>query len=117
MTETEAAATNYIDPTSQQPLIKTSEPSYFFRLAKYQKQLIDHINSHPLFILPVERKQEILTRLEEPLIDLSISRTTFDWGIPCPKGNDELKEKHVMYVWFDALTNYLTGVDYSTGGE
>jgi methionyl-tRNA synthetase len=115
VTETEAQACNYIDVTSGKPLTKTSEPSYFFKLSKYQKKLIDHINNNPLFILPEERKVEMLTRLEEPLIDLSLSRTTFDWGIPIPSQGE--KEKHVMYVWFDALTNYLTGIDYPNGAN
>jgi methionyl-tRNA synthetase len=113
VTETEAQACNYIDVASEKPLVKTSEPSYFFKMSKYQQQLIDYINTHPLFILPEERKVEMLERLKEPLIDLSVSRTTFEWGIPIPSQGE--KEKHVMYVWFDALTNYLTGIDYPSG--
>ncbi|QKF94573.1 methionyl-tRNA synthetase [Fadolivirus algeromassiliense] len=117
VTETEAQSTNYMDGTI--PLIKTSEPSYFFRMGKYQDRLIKHIQDHPEFIFPEEKRMEILDRLKEPLNDLSISRTTFDWGIPVPdsfKGKpDNVIEKHVMYVWFDALTNYLSGVDYPLG--
>jgi methionyl-tRNA synthetase len=113
VTETEALACNYIDTASGKPLTKTSEPSYFFKMSKYQQKLIDYINTHPLFILPEERKVEMLERLKEPLIDLSVSRTTFDWGVPIPSQGE--KEKHVMYVWFDALTNYLTGIDYPNG--
>jgi methionyl-tRNA synthetase len=111
VTETEALACNYIDTVSGKPLTKTSEPSYFFKMSNYQEKLIQYIKNNENFILPSERKIEILTRLEEPLLDLSISRTTFDWGIPCPSQGE--KEKHVMYVWFDALTNYLSGVGYN----
>lgn len=73
-------------------------------MSKYQQRLIDHINSHPEFVQPDLRRNEILARLKEPLQDLSASRTTFTWGIPVPGD-----EKHVMYVWFDALTNYVSG--------
>ena len=121
--ETEAKKMNYKDGDT--PLIKTEEPSYFFRLSKYQDQIIKYIQTHPDFIFPNERREEILERLnnkKEPLLDLSISRTSFDWGIDIPekfKGKPEnLKDnvdKHVMYVWFDALTNYLSGVDYPCG--
>jgi DNA/RNA-binding domain of Phe-tRNA-synthetase-like protein len=72
-------------------------------MSKYQKTLIKHINTNPQFILPHAKKNEILTRLKEPLKDLSISRTNFNWGIPLPNDN-----KHHIYVWFDALINYLT---------
>lgn len=85
--------------------IKTE--SYFFKLSEFQEKLIEHIKQNPEFILPEARRNEILKRLEEPLRDLSISRTNFTWGITIP--NDE---KHVIYVWFDALLNYLSGIDY-----
>ena len=85
-----------------------SEESYFFRQSRYQKQLIEHIESHPEFIQPARRRNEILARLrEDELRDLSVSRTTFDWGIPVPDAPG-----HVLYVWFDALTNYLTGTGW-----
>lgn len=74
-------------------------------MSKYHQALIDHINNHPEFIQPDYRRNEILSRLKEPLLDLSISRTTFTWGVPVPDD-----EKHVMYVWFDALTNYVSGM-------
>uniref|UniRef100_A0A6B2KY41 methionine--tRNA ligase n=1 Tax=Arcella intermedia TaxID=1963864 RepID=A0A6B2KY41_9EUKA len=111
VTDTEAEKSNYKDPGSGKPLVKTSEPSYFFRMSKYQERLIQHILDNPGFIFPEEREAEVLTRLREPLLDLSISRTTFDWGVKCPTREPD----HVMYVWFDALTNYLTGVDYPDG--
>lgn len=115
VTEFEAQSMNLMDGTT--PLIKTSESSYFFKLSKYHDRIVQHITNNPDFIFPSEKRNEILERLKEPLTDLSISRTSFDWGIPIPenfKGNQS-EEKHVMYVWFDALTNYLSGVDYPDG--
>ncbi len=88
------------------------EPSYFFRLSAYQDRLLAHYEANPDFIAPRERRNEILAFVKGGLQDLSISRTTFDWGIPVPDAPG-----HVMYVWVDALTNYLTGVGYpDTGG-
>ncbi len=83
------------------------EPSYFFRLGKYQKQLLEFYEKNPDFILPRARKAEIVNRVKEGLRDLSVSRTSFSWGIPLP--NDP---KHVAWVWFDALLNYVSVVDY-----
>ena len=80
------------------------EESYFFRLSKYPKFLLDLYKKNPDFILPKERRNEIIARVKEGLNDLSISRTSFSWGIPFP-----LDKKHITYVWFDALFNYLTG--------
>lgn len=80
------------------------EESYFFKLSKYQKFLLDLYKKNPEFILPKERRNEVISRVQEGLNDLSISRTSFDWGIPFP-----LDKKHVVYVWFDALFNYLSG--------
>ncbi|MDV2975800.1 UNVERIFIED_CONTAM: methionine--tRNA ligase [Actinomycetes bacterium ARC8] len=85
----------------------TEEESYFFRLSKYQDKLLDYYQNNPEFGAPRSRFNEVVRFVEGGLTDLSISRTTFDWGIPVP-GN----EKHVMYVWVDALTNYLTGVGF-----
>lgn len=111
VTETEAKETDYKDPVSGKPLKQMEEESFFFRQSKYQAQLIEHIEKHPEFIQPEGRRAEILYRLKnDELRDLSVSRTTFDWGIPVP-GNS----KHVLYVWFDALTNYLTGCDFPDG--
>ncbi len=86
---------------------KLKEESYFFRMSKYQDQLLAHIEANPDFIQPKSRRNEILSFVREGLRDLSISRTTFSWGIPVP-GND----KHVIYVWFDALTNYISALGY-----
>ncbi|WPR66146.1 methionine--tRNA ligase [Glutamicibacter protophormiae] len=85
----------------------TEEESYFFRLSKYQDKLLAYYKENPDFGAPRSRFNEVVRFVEGGLTDLSISRTTFDWGIPVP-GND----KHVMYVWVDALTNYLTGVGF-----
>jgi methionyl-tRNA synthetase len=83
------------------------EPTYFFRLSAYQQKLLDLYEANPDFIAPKERRNEILSFVRGGLQDLSISRTTFDWGIPVPGA-----EGHVMYVWVDALTNYITGVGF-----
>ena len=83
------------------------EESYFFRLSKYQDRLLDHYKNNPKFILPESRKNEVIKFVESGLKDLSISRTTFDWGVRVPNDNG-----HVMYVWVDALTNYLTGINF-----
>ncbi len=79
--------------------------SYFFRLGKYREPILRHIRENPEFICPVERRNEIIARLEEEVLDLSISRNTFDWGIPLPDD-----PQHVLYVWIDALSNYISAV-------
>lgn len=94
-------------PDCNRPVEKLKEESYFFRMSKYQDQLLAHIESHPDFIQPKSKRNEIISFVKEGLRDLSVSRTTFTWGIPVP-GND----KHVIYVWFDALTNYITALGY-----
>ncbi|QNN65894.1 methionine--tRNA ligase [Sphingomonas rhizophila] len=94
------------------PVEWTVEESWFFRLSKYQQPLLDHYAAHPEFIQPSSRRNEVLRFVEGGLKDLSVSRTSFDWGIPVPGSPG-----HVMYVWLDALTNYLTGVGYPNGGE
>jgi methionyl-tRNA synthetase len=91
-------------PIHKRPVEILKEPSYFFRLSKYEKFLLELYEKHPEFILPEARRNEIRNRVKEGLKDLSISRTSFDWGIPFP-----LDKKHITYVWFDALFNYLTG--------
>ena len=83
------------------------EPTYFFRLSAYQQKLLDLYEANPDFIAPKERRNEIISFVKGGLQDLSISRTTFDWGIPVPGAPG-----HVMYVWVDALTNYITGVGF-----
>jgi methionyl-tRNA synthetase len=85
----------------------TVEESWFFRLSAYQDRLLDHYRAYPDFIRPEARRNEVLRFVEGGLADLSISRTSFDWGVRVPGS-----ETHVMYVWLDALTNYLTGVGY-----
>src|SRR6056300_270915 len=89
------------------PVTWVEEESYFFLLSNYQEKLLEYYKKHPEFILPATRKNEVTKFVESGLKDLSISRTTFDWGIKVP--NDE---SHVMYVWVDALTNYLTGTNF-----
>lgn len=89
-------------------VIEVSEPTYFFRLSKYADKLLKYYDEHPNFILPKHRKNEVVSFISQGLQDLSISRTTFTWGIPL-----ELDDKHIIYVWFDALNSYLTGANYS----
>ncbi len=89
------------------------EEAYFFRMSKYADRLIEHINSHPEFIQPVSRKNEMMNNFLLPgLQDLCVSRTSFKWGIPVDFDN-----KHVVYVWLDALTNYITGIGYDADGN
>jgi methionyl-tRNA synthetase len=89
------------------PVEWTEEKTYFFRLSGYAQKLLDWYNAHPDFILPETRRNEIVSFVKAGLQDLSISRTTLNWGVPVPGA-----PSHVMYVWVDALTNYLTGVGY-----
>jgi methionyl-tRNA synthetase len=93
------------------PVEWTAEESWFFKLSKYQQPLLDHYAANPDFIQPDSRRNEVLRFVEGGLSDLSISRTSFDWGVPAPDAPG-----HVMYVWLDALTNYLTGLGYPDGG-
>jgi len=100
-------------PVHQKPLEALSEESYFFRLSRYQDQLIKHIETHDDFIIPNERRNEVLSLLKNnELHDLSVSRTSTSWGIPVP-GDD----KHVIYVWIDALVSYLSALESSTFDE
>ena len=93
-------------------VIDVKEVSYFFKLSKYEDALLKYIEEHPEFIKPEGKKNEVIAFIKQGLQDLSISRTTFDWGIPL-----ELEEGHVIYVWFDALTNYLTGAGFAKDPE
>ena len=93
-------------PIHKTKIEKLKEPSYFFKLSKYQKKLLEFYKNNPEFISPSFRKKEIINRVEEGLQDLSISRTSFNWGIQLP-----FDKKHVCYVWFDALLNYYSGAD------
>ena len=89
------------------------EEAYFFKMSKYAQRLIDYINEHPEFIQPVSRKNEMMNNFLLPgLQDLCVSRTTFKWGVPV-----DFDDKHVVYVWLDALTNYITGLGYNLDGE
>ncbi len=89
------------------------EEAYFFKMSKYADRLIEHINTHPEFIQPVSRKNEMMNNFLLPgLQDLCVSRTSFQWGIPV-----DFDPKHVVYVWLDALTNYITGIGYDCDGE
>ncbi|WP_416355687.1 methionine--tRNA ligase [Aureimonas phyllosphaerae] len=94
------------------PVEWVEEESYFFRLSQFADRLLAHYDEHPDFIGPAERRNEIVSFVRSGLKDLSISRTTFDWGIPVPGD-----ERHVMYVWVDALTNYLTATGFPDGGD
>jgi methionyl-tRNA synthetase len=97
------------------PVEWTEEETYFFRLSAYEDKLLKHYEQHADFILPPERRNEVVSFVKGGLEDLSISRTTLDWGIPVPSPKREDGENspaHVMYVWVDALTNYLTGVGF-----
>ena len=94
-------------PDCGKELRMVKEESYFFRMSKYQDALLKHIDEHPDFILPRSRRNEVISFIKQGLQDLSISRNTFEWGIPI-----EFAPGHITYVWFDALTNYLTAVGY-----
>lgn len=100
-------------PDCGHPVTPAKEEAYFFRMSKYAQRLIDHINTHPEFIQPVSRKNEMMNNFLLPgLQDLCVSRTSFKWGIPV-----DFDPKHVVYVWLDALTNYITGIGYDCDGE
>ena len=94
-------------PDCGRPLELVQEESYFFRMSKYQDRLLKHIEDHPEFIQPASRRNEMVNFIKQGLEDLCVSRTTFDWGIQVP-----FDKKHVVYVWFDALTNYITAAGY-----
>ena len=94
-------------PDCKRAVDKVKEESYFFRMSKYQDQLLEYIEKNPDFIQPSYRKNEVVSFVKSGLRDLSISRTSFKWGIPVPGD-----ERHVIYVWFDALVNYITAAGY-----
>ena len=100
-------------PDCGRPVQPAKEEAYFFKMSKYADRLIDYINTHPEFIQPVSRKNEMMNNFLLPgLQDLCVSRTSFKWGIPV-----DFDPKHVTYVWLDALTNYITGIGYHCDGE
>ena len=99
-------------PDCGRPVEEVAEEAYFFKMSHYADQLLSHIESHPDFIQPTSRRNEMINFIRQGLDDLCISRTSFDWGIPVPTD-----KKHVIYVWFDALTNYLTPVGFLSDPE
>ena len=100
-------------PECGRPVVKAQEEAYFFKMSKYADRLIEHINTHPEFIQPESRKNEMMNNFLLPgLQDLCVSRSSFKWGVPV-----DFDEKHVVYVWLDALTNYITGIGYDADGE
>ncbi len=99
-------------PECRRAADRRKEPSFFFRLSKYQRPLLDYYGKNPSFIRPESRRNEVVSFVEGGLNDLSVSRTSLSWGIPVPG-----HPGHVIYVWYDALTNYITGVGYPDGGE
>ena len=104
-TETSARDLEYKSPISGKPLVRSSEQNYYFKLSAYQERLEAFFESNPNFVRPDSRRNEVLGRLREGLLDVPISRTNFSWGIPMP-GDEE----HVIYVWIDALFNYITAL-------
>ena len=100
-------------PDCGRPVQPAKEEAYFFKMSKYADRLIEYINTHPEFIQPVARKNEMMNNFLLPgLQDLCVSRTSFKWGIPV-----DFDDKHVVYVWLDALTNYITGIGYDADGN
>lgn len=103
-------------PDCGRPVEKLREESYFFKMSAYQEKLREHILKNPNFIMPDSRKNEVLGFIQQGLRDISVSRTTITWGIPMPKDTKASKE-HKVYVWFDALTNYLSALAPLDGSE
>ena len=99
-------------PDCHRPVEEVAEEAYFFKMSKYADKVLQYIEDHPDFIQPASRRNEMINFIKQGLEDLCISRTSFDWGIPVP-----IDEKHVIYVWFDALTNYLTPIGYLDNPE
>ena len=112
VTETTAKERDYKSEISGKPLTKYEESTYFFRLKKYVPQILAYIESHPEFIQPESRRNEVVSKLKAGVDDLSISRASLEWGIKMP--NDS---RHVVYVWIDALTNYITALGYGRPGH
>lgn len=96
-------------PDCERPVELLQEESYFFRISKYADRMLRHIEAHPEFIQPISRRNEMVSFIKSGLEDLCVSRTTFNWGIPVP-----FDPKHVIYVWVDALTNYISALGYGT---
>lgn len=110
---TETQAVNNLCPDCGRPVNPKTEEAYFFKLSKYQQRLEDYINSHPDFIKPEARKNEMINNFIKPgLQDLCVSRTSFKWGIPV-----SFDDAHIVYVWIDALSNYITNIGYDPSGS
>jgi methionyl-tRNA synthetase len=112
VTETEAKAAEYKSAISGRPLVRYKEPTYFFKLSKYAPKVLEYIESNSGFIQPVSRRNEVISKLKAGVEDLSVSRATLKWGIPMPHDPD-----HVLYVWIDALSNYITALGYATAND
>ena len=112
VTETAAKEQDFKSVISGRPLVRYEEPTYFLRLTKYAPRVLAHIAAHPEFIQPEHRRNEVVSKLSAGVDDLSISRASLEWGIPMP--NDP---KHVVYVWIDALTNYISALGYGTDDD
>lgn len=107
-TNTQVQGDDHLCPDCGRPCHKSSEEAYFFKMSKYSSKLMDFYNTHPDFITPESRKNEMINNFIKPgLADLCVSRTSFDWGIPVT-----FDDKHVVYVWLDALTNYISALGY-----
>jgi methionyl-tRNA synthetase len=112
VTETEAKTNQHKSAISGRPLVRYKEPTYFFRLTKYAPRVLDYIESNPTFIRPESRRNEVISKLRAGVEDLSVSRATLKWGIPMPHDPG-----HVLYVWIDALSNYITALGYGTADD
>jgi methionyl-tRNA synthetase len=112
ITETTAKEQEFKSAVSGRPLVRHEEKSYFFRLSKYVPRILQYIADHPDFIQPDGRRNEVVSKLKAGVDDLSISRASLQWGIPMP--NDP---QHIVFVWIDALTNYISALGYGTGDD
>jgi methionyl-tRNA synthetase len=112
VTETEAKNNQYKSAISGRPLTRYTEPTYFFRLKKYAPRVLEYIEQNAHFIQPESRRNEVISKLKAGVEDLSISRATLKWGIPLPHDPG-----HVLYVWIDALSNYITALGYASDDE
>jgi methionyl-tRNA synthetase len=112
VTETEAKAAEYKSAISGRALVRYAEPTYFFKLTKYVPKVLAHIEANPHFIQPESRRNEVISKIKQGVNDLSISRASLKWGIPMP--NDPA---HVLYVWIDALSNYITALGYGQSDD
>lgn len=110
VTESNAMEADYKSVVSGRPLVRYKEPTYFFRLTRYIPRVVQAIESDQMKVRPESRKNEVLSKLKQGVEDLSISRATLKWGVPLPNDPD-----HVLYVWIDALSNYITALDYPDG--